>query len=164
MNQILIPNPKIAFVQARWHADIVDRCRAGFLDELAKHGRAAEHVDIVDVPGSFDIPLPARRLAETGRYAAIVAAGFVVDGGIYRHDFVAATVVEALMKVQLETGVPIVSAVLAPHQFQEQEPHLEYFRQHFVTKGKEAAGACLQIIDCLNRIGETGAIAVQDQR
>lgn len=64
--------------------------------------------------GAFEIPLHTRRLAESGSYDAIVAAGLVVDGGIYRHEFVAEAVIGGLMQVQLETGVPVISAVLTP--------------------------------------------------
>src|SRR3546814_16454348 len=67
---------------ANWHADIVDRALDGF-HELVP----AEHVDVFDVPGAFEMPLLSRDLAATGRYAVVVAAAFVVDGGIYRHDF-----------------------------------------------------------------------------
>ena len=80
---------RIAFVQACWHKDIVDRCRESFTAEIAKHGYGEGDIDFFEVPGSLEIPLHALLLAESGRYAAIVAAGFVVNGGIYRHEFVA---------------------------------------------------------------------------
>ena len=85
-------------------------------------------------------------LARSGRFAAVVAVAFVVDGGIYRHDFVAGTVLDAMMRVQLDTGVPVLSAVLAPHNFQETEPHIRFFKEHFVVKGREAADACRLIL------------------
>ncbi|MFP3562323.1 6,7-dimethyl-8-ribityllumazine synthase, partial [Paraburkholderia sp. SIMBA_049] len=78
--------------------------------------------------GAFEIPLHAKRLAQTGRYAGIVAAGLVVDGGIYRHDFVATAVIDGLMQVQLETGTPVFSVVLTPHHFHGEE-HVKYFRE-----------------------------------
>src|SRR5579864_3801028 len=80
---------RIAFVQSRWHAEIVDRGREAFLAEMARRGVTADGIDVFDVPGAFEIPLHAKALARTGRYQAIVACGFVVDGGIYRHEFVA---------------------------------------------------------------------------
>ena len=75
------------------------------------------------VPGSFEIPLHAQRLAGIGRYAAIVGAGFVVDGGIYRHEFVAEAVINGLMRVQLDTDTPVISMVLTPHHFHEHDEH-----------------------------------------
>lgn len=87
---------RYAFIKAGWHSDIVDRALEGFCEVIS-----AEHVDVVDVPGAFELPLMAQELALTGRYAAIAAAALVVDGGIYRHDFVAQAVVDGLMRVGL---------------------------------------------------------------
>ena len=71
----------------------------------------------------------------------MVACAFVVDGGIYRHEFVADTVVSALMDVQLKTEVPVFSVVLTPHHFHEIADHVTFFTEHFVKKGAEAADA-----------------------
>ena len=133
-------NTRIAFIRARWHADIVDRAHEGFLAE-AKSLLPGAETEVFDVPGAFEMPLLARRLAETGRYDAVVAAAFVVDGGIYRHDFVAAAVVNGLMEAQMTTGVPVFSVSLTPQNYQETEVHNAFFSEHFVTKGAEAARA-----------------------
>ncbi|MBB3975401.1 6,7-dimethyl-8-ribityllumazine synthase [Rhizobium azooxidifex] len=146
MNISAKPSTRIAVIRARWHAGIVDRCVDSFVAEWAALGGRAEYVEIVDVPGALEIPLHAQLLARTGRYSAILGVAFVVDGGIYRHDFVAGTVVDALVKVGLDTNVPVLSAVLTPHNFQESEAHIAFFRDHFVVKGKEAAHAASQII------------------
>lgn len=165
MNQIEQPKQsqrskqsKIAFIKACWHADIVERCRAGFLAELARQDWPENAVEAFAVPGSFDIPLLVKKLALSGRFDAIVASGFVVDGGIYRHDFVASTVIAALMQVQLDTGVPVISAVLTPHHFQEHDPHKIFFGDHFAIKGKEAAQACLMTLDTFAQFPAAGAI------
>ncbi len=105
-----------------------------------------------EVPGSFEIPLQAQILAKSGRYAAIVASGFVIDGGIYRHEFVAGTVIDALMRVQLETEVPIISAVLTPQRFHDHDDHRKFFHEHFVIKGAEAARACVSTIANMNHL------------
>ena len=143
---------RIAFVQAQWHADIVHQARDAFLAELERQGIPADTIDVFDVPGAFEIPLHAKRLAQSGRYAAIVGCALVVDGGIYRHEFVATTVVNALMTLQLETGVPILSAVLTPHHFHEHAEHRKYFHRHFAVKGTEAADACVRTIEGLWRV------------
>ena len=96
---------------------------------------------MIEVPGAFEIPLRIKRLASTGEYAALAGCALVVDGGIYRHEFVAATVVDALMRVQLDTDVPVFSAVLTPHHFHEHDEHLAYFARHFEVKGAELASA-----------------------
>ncbi|WP_216901544.1 6,7-dimethyl-8-ribityllumazine synthase [Nocardia alni] len=134
------PTPnRIAIVAARWHADIVDQAVAACRARLATHGFT--DIDVIEVPGAFEIPLRVKRLASSGGYAAVAGCALVVDGGIYRHEFVAATVVDALMRVQLETDVPVFSAVLTPHHFHEHAEHLEYFARHFEVKGTELANA-----------------------
>jgi 6,7-dimethyl-8-ribityllumazine synthase len=143
---------RIAFVQSLWHRDIVDECRDSFLAEAQARGVPADQVDLFEVTGAFEIPLHAKRLAESGRYRAIVAAGLVVDGGIYRHDFVAEAVIDGLMRVQLDTGVPVFSAVLTPHHFHEHAEHQRFFHQHFELKGREVAKACTETIDSLARL------------
>ncbi|HKX09845.1 MAG TPA: 6,7-dimethyl-8-ribityllumazine synthase [Stellaceae bacterium] len=148
---------RIAFVQSCWHKDIVDRCREGFVPELARLGIAKDRVDFFEVPGAFEIPLQAKLLAKTGRYAAIVAAGFVVDGGIYRHEFVADAVIAALMRVQLDTEVPVISAVLTPQRFHEHDEHRNFFLDHFVVKGGEVARACARTIENMRLLGRATA-------
>ena len=140
---------RIAFIQACWHREIVDEARDAFLSSIQARGYARSQIDVFEVPGSLEIPLQAKRLAETGRFAAIVAAALVVDGGIYRHDFVSATVIESLMRVQLEADVPILSAVLTPQAFHDHDEHRSFFREHFKIKGKEVADACAQTIENL---------------
>ena len=135
--------PRIAFIQSCWHRDIVDELRDAFLAEQGRIDSRA--VDLIEVPGAFEIPLRAKLEALSGTYAAVVAAGLVVDGGIYRHEFVATAVIDGLMKVQLETGVPVFSGVLTPHDFMS-EGRQAFFREHFVIKGQEAAAACLGIL------------------
>jgi len=144
---------RIAFVQSCWHKDIVDRCRAGFVPELERLGIAKDRIDFFEVPGAFEIPLQVKLLAKSGRYAAIVAAGFVVDGGIYRHEFVAAAVISALMRVQLDTEVPVLSAVLTPQRFHEHQEHRDFFLEHFVVKGAEAGRACARTIETMSLLG-----------
>lgn len=131
---------RYAFIKANWHADIVERALEGFCELVP-----AEQVDVFDVPGAFEMPLLARDLAASGRYAAVAAAAFVVDGGIYRHEFVAQAVVDGLMRAGMDTGVPVLSVSLTPHQYQETDHHREIYRAHFVEKGREAARAALMI-------------------
>ena len=132
---------RYAFIKANWHADIVTRALEGF-----REGISNAEVEVFDVPGAFEIPLLARDLARTGRFQAVIGAAFVVDGGIYRHDFVAGTVVEGLMRAQMDTDVPVLSVVLTPHNYQETEVMTAFFRDHFLTKGREAAEAAKAIL------------------
>ncbi len=137
---------RFAFVKARWHAAIVDRALDGFTELIP-----SDRVDVFDVPGAFELPLMAQNLAQSGRYDAIACAALVVDGGIYRHDFVASAVVDGLMQVGLKTGVPILSVSLTPHQFQETAHHIGIYADHFVIKGREAAQAALGILDAAQK-------------
>jgi 6,7-dimethyl-8-ribityllumazine synthase len=141
---------RVAFVQSSWHREVVEECRIAFLAEIAT--RHITNVDVFEVPGSFEIPLHAQILAKTRRYTAVVAAGLVVDGGIYRHEFVADTVIKALMDVQLRTEVPVFSAVLTPQQFHESAAHFDFFRKHFALKGIEVAEACANTLLSLERL------------
>ena len=151
----LLDNPdrvRIAFVQASWHKDLVDQTWRAFVDGVGEAGVPADNVDRFEVTGAFEIPLHAQRLAQSGRYDAIVGAGLVVDGGIYRHEFVASAVIDGLMRVQLDTGVPVFSSVLTPHHFHEHPEHVNYFSRHLAIKGTEAARACVQTIGSLQRL------------
>ncbi|GGN92653.1 6,7-dimethyl-8-ribityllumazine synthase [Nocardia sp. NPDC055029] len=142
----------VAFIRASWHSSIVTKAHEGFLAEYAGLGFDPAVVEVFDVPGAFEIPLHAQRLARTGRYEAIVAAALVVDGGIYRHDFVATAVIDGLMRVQLDNDVPVFSVVLTPHHFHEHSEHVDYYTNHFVTKGAEAARAVANTLSSLRSL------------
>jgi 6,7-dimethyl-8-ribityllumazine synthase len=137
---------RIAVVSASWHHEIVAQARGAVLSALKGGGIPSTSIEAFDVPGAFEIPLQASKLAQTGRYDAIIACALVVNGGIYRHEFVAAAVIDALMRVQLDSGVPVLSAVLTPRDFHEHDDHRRFFSEHFVKKGTEVAQACLQTI------------------
>ncbi len=141
-NNFSTANKRIAFIYACWHQDIVLNCYQGFKDELVSRGYDESLIDLIAVPGAYEIPLQAKLLAKSGQYSAIAASGLVVDGGIYRHDFVAQTVCNALMQVQLEAEVPVLTAVLTPHNFHEHQEHHDYFSRHFIKKGQELGNAC----------------------
>lgn len=130
----------VAFIKASWHADIVDRALEGFKANMDESGTDYA-ITVVSVPGAYEMPLQAKRLALTEKYDAIVAAALVVDGGIYRHDFVAQAVVDGLMRVQLDTNVPTFSVSLTPHHFHSNDEHQNFYFDHFVKKGAEAAQA-----------------------
>ena len=142
----------IAYVQACWHTEITDHCKHAFMAEMTMHGYQPDTVEFFSVPGSLEIPLVAKKLAKSGRYAAVCASGLVVDGGIYRHDFVAHAVLDGIVQASLETEVPVLSAVLTPHQFHDHAVHEEFFKAHMRTKGKELAEACLAIIETLSAV------------
>jgi 6,7-dimethyl-8-ribityllumazine synthase len=140
----------IAYVQASWHTDITEHCKQAFMAEITKQGYEPATVEFFSTPGSLEIPLMAKKLAKSGRYAAVCASGLVVDGGIYRHEFVAHAVLQGIVQTSLETEVPVLSAVLTPHHFHEHAVHVDFFKEHMRTKGKELAEACVSIIESLS--------------
>ena len=153
-----LPPRRIAFLQAGWHGEIVEQCRLAFEARIADFGIPRDAIDLIEVPGGYEIPLQAKLLAKSGAYDAIAASALIVDGGIYRHDFVANAVINGMMTVQLETEVPVLSAVLTPHHFHEHAIHKDFFFAHFRTKGTELAEACARAID-LRRKALTAAAA-----
>ncbi|MEM9256939.1 MAG: 6,7-dimethyl-8-ribityllumazine synthase [Pseudomonadota bacterium] len=148
----IVRNPRIALVLAQWHFDIVKQFRDAFLEEFkAFDGR---DVDIYQVPGAFEIPLLAKQLCSSGDYAGVVACGLVVDGGIYRHEFVASAVIDGLMRAQMDTGVPVFSGVLTPKDFTSRG-RADFFRDHFVVKGREVAHACAKSLGIYSELEAT---------
>jgi len=140
---------KVAVIAASWHKDIVTASTDAIQIEFGRRSYPQDCLDLHRVPGAFEIPLYAMRLARTGSYDAIIACGLVVNGGIYRHEFVASAVIDGLMRVQLDTDVPTFSAVLTPRDFHEHEEHQTFFKAHFVKKGVEVAQACLNTLQSL---------------
>ena len=147
------PQPvRVAVVSSCWHDNIVGNALDAIAAHFAEQGIASGSLEFFTVPGAFEIPLHAQKLAESGKYDGIIACGLVVDGGIYRHEFVAAAVIDGLMRVQLDTGTPVFSAVLTPHHFHEAREHLDFFAEHFVVKGREVAHACLETLASLRQL------------
>lgn len=147
-----LQNKRICFIHASWHLEIVEGLKDNFLQKSEEFGLSEPQVDVVVVPGSLEIPLQAQLRAKTGLYDAIVVAGFVIDGGIYRHEFVAQAVLDSIMKVQLEQEMPIIYAVLTPHHFHDNSTHETFFAEHLQKKGVEAANALYQTLKCCSEV------------
>ena len=141
--------PRVAIVAASWHADIVAIATRAIRAEFARSRWSDDTLHEYTVPGAFEIPLHAQRLARSGAYDAVIACALVVNGGIYRHEFVASAVIDGLMRVQLDCDVPVLSAVLTPRDFHDHDEHRRFFTEHFVHKGTEVARACLATIEAL---------------
>ena len=137
---------KICYIQSSWHENIVDQLKDSCLNHLVESGFEKENIDIVKVPGALEIPLQAKLRAELGKYSSIIVAGLIVDGGIYRHEFVADAIIKSIMDIQLETRVPIIHSIMTPINFHESGEHEAFFLKHFESKGQEAAKACIETI------------------
>ncbi len=138
---------RIALVAAEWHEEFVRVAVDSCLDELVKLGVAAEHVQRFKVPGSLELPFTAKLLAKSGKWDAVIVFGLIVDGGIYRYEFVAQAVLDGIVRAGMETEVPILSAVLTPHNFAEGDhDYTTFLHSHLSGKGVEAGRSAVSII------------------
>jgi 6,7-dimethyl-8-ribityllumazine synthase len=144
--QTALATARIAIVSANWHSDVVHQARDACAQRLQHLGAAPARIHSVEVPGAFEIPLMAQKLAQSGQFDAVIGCAVIVNGGIYHHEFVSTAVVDGLMRVQLDTGVPVFSVALTPYNFQPSEDLQGFFRTHFVKKGEEAANACAETL------------------
>lgn len=149
---------RIAYIEACWHHEIVERARHSFTEKLSESGISQSQISVFQVPGSLEIPLQAQLLAKSGNYDLIVACGLIVNGGIYRHEFVSTSVIDGMMRVQLDTEVPVLSIVLTPLNFHESPEHLDFFFDHFVKKGEEAANACVRTLANMQALSAAKAV------
>lgn len=141
---------KIALISASWHLDLVEIAKSSCIDQLRSHNVDTQNcVDDFYVPGSLEIPLLAAKLAQTKKYSGIIVFGLIVDGGIYRHEFVAQAVINGIVRVQLDTGIPVFSCVLTPQSFHEHEEHLRFFKEHLAIKGREVADTAMNFLHLL---------------
>lgn len=140
----------IAIVSAAWHRDIVSQLADNCIETLHESQHTFS-VETFEVPGVVEIPLFTQKLIEHGGLDAVVVAGLIADHGVYRHDFVARTVMDTTMQVQLRTGVPIIYGILTPQEFLS-EGREEFFAQHFKKKGVEAAETCIRILESYSRL------------
>lgn len=140
---------RIAIVVSRWNDMITNRLLEGARDGLLRHGVAADHIDIAWVPGSFELPLVCRRLAESGRYDAIIALGAVIRGATTHHEHVAAAASSGIAQVSLQTGVPCIFGVITTDNI---EQAIERAGTKAGNKGFEAATAAIEMATLLRRL------------
>jgi 6,7-dimethyl-8-ribityllumazine synthase len=142
---------RVAIVASRFNQTITDRLVAGAKACLAAHGVAEENILCVSVPGAWELPWSARRIADTRRFDAIVAIGCVIRGETAHFDYVAGPASDGLARVALDTGVPVAFAVLTT-----ETPEQAYARAGGAlgNKGWEAAEVALELIDLASRLRE----------
>lgn len=142
---------KIALVSTRWNDFIVERLVAGAKDALTRHGVAESDIDQAVAPGAFEIPFVARKLAETGRYDAIVALGCVIRGATPHFDYVAAEAASGVAAVSREMGTPVAFGVLTVDTI---EQAIERAGTKAGNKGAEAALAAMELVNLVRAIKE----------
>jgi 6,7-dimethyl-8-ribityllumazine synthase len=143
------PSGRFAIVAARFNVLVVQHLVDGAVETLRHHGIADENVDLVWAPGSFEIPVVAKRLASSGRYAAIVALGAVIRGETDHYEHVATIAARGISQVALETGVPAIFGVLTCDTL---EQALNRAGAKSGNKGADAAMAALQMASLMKQL------------
>jgi len=141
---------KIGIVVSRFNEFINRKLLDGALDCLRRHGVDDGRIDVAWVPGSFEIPLTAHRLASTGRYDAIIALGAVIRGATPHFDYVAAEVSKGVAQVALQTKLPVIYGVLTTDSI---EQAIERAGTKSGNKGWDAALSALEMVDLLRQLG-----------
>jgi 6,7-dimethyl-8-ribityllumazine synthase len=140
---------RVALACSRFNDLITDRLLAGANDGLVRHGVDAESITVVWVPGAFELPLVARRLAASGEYDAVIALGAVIRGATGHYEHVAGQCAAGLQRAQLDTGVPVIFGVLTTESV---EQAIERAGTKAGNKGYEAAEAAIEMVDLLRQL------------
>lgn len=145
---------RFAIIASRWNPRITDTLVAAARDTFVANGVAEADVDVVRVPGAWEVPLAARALAMGGRHAAIVALGCVVRGDTRHYEQVADGSADGLMRVALDTGVPVANGVLAVERFEDAQARAGGSHGN---KGEEAALVAIEMADLRRKLQEQPA-------
>lgn len=143
------PRGKIAIVASRFNEMVVNQLIAGAESGLTRHGMSVDQIEIMKVPGAYEIPLMCQQAAKSGRYVGIIALGAVIRGDTAHFDYVAGPCAQGIMQVQLQTGVPITFGVLTTENM---EQALARAGGTVGNKGTEAAIGLLEVLGVLNKL------------
>lgn len=133
---------RVGIVAGRFNELIVSKLVGGALDALKRHGVEEEHVDVAWVPGAFEIPLIAKKMAESGRYDAVVTLGAVIRGSTPHFDYVCNETAKGVASLSLSTGIPVIFGVLTTDSI---EQAIERAGTKAGNKGWEAAAAAIEM-------------------
>jgi 6,7-dimethyl-8-ribityllumazine synthase len=142
-------NARFAIVAGKFNREIVERLVAGATDALRKAGVPDNAVDLVWVPGSFELPLVAKRLAESKKYSAVICLGAVIRGDTDHYDYVCLAATEGILQASLLTGVPVLFGVLT---CDTEEQALERAGGEGGSKGADAANAAIEMTNLLKSL------------
>ena len=143
------PDAKVAVVAARFNADIVDELLDGCLKRLAELGVGEDRVTVHRVPGAFELPLAAKLVARTGRFAAVVCLGCVVRGDTPHFDYVAGEAARGIQQVALAENLPVIFGVLTTNTAEQAKDRAGGTHSH---AGRNAAEAALEMIALARRV------------
>ncbi len=151
---LLAGEQRYAIVVARFNDLITERLLDGALDTIRRHGGSDNAVTVVRVPGSFEIPLAADRLAKSGHYAAVICLGAVIQGETDHHEYINHAVSQGLMQTGRETGVPVSFGILTCRSL---EQAMNRAGGKAGNKGVEAALAAIEMVSLLSRLDDPTA-------
>ena len=143
------PIGRFVLVAARFNGLIVDQLAAGAVDALKRHGVSDDRIDLVRVPGSYEIPLVAQRLGQTGKFAAVVCLGCIIRGDTDHYDHVAGAATSGIAQAALVSGVPVIFGVLTCDTL-EQAIHRAGAKAG--NKGFEAAVCAIEMVNLLKKL------------
>ena len=146
---LTVNNEKFCIIVARFNEFISSKLLSGAIDELIRHGVKEENIDILWVPGAFEIPLIAKKSAKTGKYSAIITLGAVIKGSTSHYDYVCAEVSKGVAAVSLETGIPVIFGVLTCENI---EQAIERAGTKAGNKGSDAAKSAIEMSNLISKI------------
>jgi len=140
---------KFCILAGRFNSFIVERLVEGAVDALVRHGTIRENIEIIRVPGAYEMPISAQRIAQTGKYDSIIALGAVIRGSTPHFDFVAGECSKGLAQVSLAADLPIIFGVLTTDTI---EQAVERAGTKAGNKGAEAAVTAIEMISLFNKL------------
>ncbi|MBF0218162.1 MAG: 6,7-dimethyl-8-ribityllumazine synthase [Gammaproteobacteria bacterium] len=148
--QLTIDGSRFGIVVGRFNSFVVEHLLEGAVDTLLRHGAVKENIAIVRVPGAFEIPLAAQRMARSGRYDAIIALGAVIRGGTPHFDYVASECTKGIAQVSLNADIPVAFGVLTVDSI---EQAIERSGTKAGNKGVEATLSAIEMVNLLSALG-----------
>ena len=144
---LTVNNEKFCIIISRFNEFIGSKLLSGAIDELIRHGVKDTNIDVIWVPGAFEIPVVAKKAAKTGKYAAIITLGAVIKGSTSHYDYVCAEVSKGVASVSLETGIPVIFGVLTTDNI---EQAIERAGTKAGNKGSDAAKSAIEMANLMN--------------
>ena len=148
------PSGRFAIVAGRFNSLVTEALLSGCLDTFARHGVARDRVDLAWVPGSFEIPLIAKKLADSGQYAAVITLGCVIRGDTGHYDQVANQATSGVMQAGLNSGIPVIFGILTTDTV---EQALNRSGLKAGNKGIDAALAAIEMVNLLAKLDGAGS-------
>ena len=150
---LLAGNFRVAIIVSRFNELVTERLLAGAVDTFRRHGLADSQITIIRVPGSFEIPLPAKRIAESGQYDAVVCLGAVIQGVTSHHEYINHPMASAIMQASISSGIPVTFGVLTCSSM---EQALDRAGGKAGNKGIEASLAAIEMMNLLSQMKAQG--------